>query len=423
MSALSSFRRRLMVGAYPKEQPNYLCFTALEDNSTIGKTGTYTSSLEFSVNGRTWNLFDNSTTINLNTGEKAYFRGTNTRLASSDSVCTTFVMTGSIAGSGNVMSLLYSKNFDAHLSLTEGNEFRCLFLNCASLVSPPELPATQITGWSSYENMFKGCTYLINAPDLPAENFSRSCCKSMFEGCTSLLAAPAIKVTSVGQNAMTSMFEGCTSLSTAGDVAINVTNSSNESFKYMFRNCTSLSTPPSALKSAIPSNGSNLFYGMFYGCSSLKALPDMYFQNIDSAGAREMFEGCTSLDGVVDLSFVTSMSSSYQMYRMFKGCVNITKAILPTLQNVPSDAYGNMFDGCMNLNYVIMLSLTIASRWSLAGWLNNVASSGIFVKHIDATWTGNVPSNWTVIYYDPDLDKYYLDQQRQTECDDHGNPI
>lgn len=421
MSALSSFRRRLMIGAYPKEQPNYLCFTALEDNSTIGKTGTYSVSLEYSLNGRTWNPFDNSTTINLNAGEKAYFRGDNTSLASSDSVCTTFVITGKVEGSGNIMSLLYSNNFDTHLSLTAGNEFRCLFLNCAGLVTPPELPATQLTGWSSYEKMFKGCTSLISAPDLPAENFSRSCCQSMFEGCTSLLVAPAINVRSVAQNAMTSMFDGCTSLATAGDVAINITGANIESLKYMFRNCTSLSTPPSALKSMSSARGS--FYGMFYGCSSLVTLPDMYFQMVYSDGAREMFEGCTSLDGVVDLSFVTSMNASYQMYRMFKGCVNITKAILPTLQNVPADAYGNMFDGCLKLNYVIMLSLTIASIWSLAGWLNNVASSGIFVKHIDATWTGNVPSNWTVIYYDPALDKYYLDQQRATECDDHGNPI
>lgn len=419
---MSGIRRRLLY-AKPKEVPNYLCFTALEDNSTIGKTGTYSVSLEYSLDGRTWSTFNNNTTISLNTGEKAYFRGTNTRLASSDSVCTTFVMSGSIAGSGNVMSLLYANDFETRLSLTVGNEFRSLFINCTALTSAPELPATTVSGWSTYDKMFKGCTSLVAAPDLPASSLSRGCYANMFEGCTSLLAAPAIKVTSVNQNAMTSMFEGCTSLSTAGDVAINVTSSSVESFKYMFRNCTSLSTPPSALKSAIPSNGSNLFYGMFYGCSSLKALPDMYFQNIDNSGAREMFEGCTSLDGVVDLSFVTSMSSSYQMYRMFKGCVKITKAILPNLQNVPSDAYGNMFDGCMNLNYVIMLSLTIASRWSLAGWLNNVASSGIFVKHIDATWTGNVPSNWTVIYYDPDLDKYYLDQQRSQECDDHGNPI
>lgn len=422
MSTVSPFRRRLLNSIKPKI-PNYLCFTALEDNSTIGKTGTYTSSLEFSVNGRTWNVFDNSTTINLNAGEKAYFRGNNTKLASSDSVCTTFVMTGSIAGGGNVMSLLYANDFDTRFSLTNGNEFRSLFINCTALTSAPELPATTLSGWSTYDKMFKGCTSLAAAPDLPASSLSRGCYANMFEGCTSLLAAPAINVTSVGQNAMASMFEGCTSLATAGDVAINVTSSGIESFKYMFRNCTSLSTPPSALKSAIPSNVASLFYGMFFGCSSLKALPDMYFQNINSAGAREMFEGCTSLDGVVDLSFVTSMSSSYQMYRMFKGCVNITKAILPTLQNVPADAYGNMFDGCLKLNYVVMLSLTIASRWSLAGWLNNVASSGIFVKHIDATWTGNVPSNWTVIYYDPDLDKYYLDQQRSQECDDHGNPI
>ena len=75
-----------------------------------------------------------------------------------------------------------------------------------------------------------------------------------------------------------------------------------------------------------------------------------------------------------------------------------------------------------------MLGKTIGVQ-SLINWMTSVpnVSTSIFVKHIDATWTdtGNsgVPSNWTIIYYDPAVDKYYTDQTRATECDDHGNPI
>ena len=74
-----------------------------------------------------------------------------------------------------------------------------------------------------------------------------------------------------------------------------------------------------------------------------------------------------------------------------------------------------------------MLATDISANGCLGYWVSGVPSSGIFVKNINATWTttGNsgVPTNWKIIYYDPALDKYYLDQQRSQECDDHGNPI
>ena len=74
-----------------------------------------------------------------------------------------------------------------------------------------------------------------------------------------------------------------------------------------------------------------------------------------------------------------------------------------------------------------MLATDISANACLNAWVTNVASSGIFVKHINAQWdivgANGVPENWTVIYYDPTDDKYYTDQTKVTECDDHGNPI
>lgn len=416
---MSELRRRLLY-AKSKELPNYLCFTALVDNSTIGKTGTYTSSLEFSVNGSTWNVFDNSTTINLNAGEKAYFRGTNTRLASSDSVCTTFVMTGSIAGSGNVMSLLYANDFDTRLSLTVGNEFRSLFINCTALTSAPELPATTVSGWSTYDRMFKGCTSLVAAPDLPASSLSRGCYTSMFEGCTGMLTAGTMSITSVAQDSLNSMFKGCSALIDASNIEINATSISTSSFLGMFYNCISLVSPPSLR--IVGAYANTAFSQMFYNCG-IKSFPSFHMTNIGASELQYMFYGCSSMEGDIDLSSCTSAYGTYQCREMFRNCSKITKAVLPSITEVPASAYQDMFNGCSMLSYVMILSISVASNWSLSGWLNNVASNGILVKHIDATWTGNVPSNWTVIYYDPALDKYYTDQTKATECDDHGNPI
>ena len=89
-------------------------------------------------------------------------------------------------------------------------------------------------------------------------------------------------------------------------------------------------------------------------------------------------------------------------------------------------SYINMFRGT-KVSYIKMLATDISANGCLDYWVSGVPSSGIFVKNIDATWTNvgarGVPNGWNIIYYDPALDKYYLDQQRQTECDDHGNPI
>lgn len=76
-----------------------------------------------------------------------------------------------------------------------------------------------------------------------------------------------------------------------------------------------------------------------------------------------------------------------------------------------------------------MIATDISANNCLLNWVYGVPNNNscIFVKNINATWTNTgdsaVPTRWKVIYYDPALDKYYLDQQRSQECDDHGNPI
>ena len=72
-------------------------------------TGTVTPlpELEYSTDGSTWTAFEiGTTTVDLADGEKAYFRGDNTAFASVADNYVKFVMTGSIAASGNIMSLL-----------------------------------------------------------------------------------------------------------------------------------------------------------------------------------------------------------------------------------------------------------------------------------------------------------------------------
>lgn len=140
----------------------------------------------------------------------------------------------------------------------------------------------------------------------------------------------------------------------------------------------------------------------------------------------QMFNGCSNHASTFkEIKAPTLYDQS--MNRMFYGNSKLTKA--PDI--LSTTASGNYviqfgFYNCTKLEYIKCL-LTSKSSTSITNWVYGVASSGIFVKNINAKWTDSgesgVPSGWTIIYYDPALDKYYLDQQRNEECDDHGNPI
>ena len=135
-----------------------LCFTAEEANSTVAmkKNGSSAPSvsLEYSTDGNTWNPFVvGTTTVTLaNIGDKVYIRATsagNTGMGSSATNHNQFVMTGKIAASGNVDTLL---NQNGNATLTDYC-YSYLFKGCASLTSAPALPATALAD-HCYTNMF-----------------------------------------------------------------------------------------------------------------------------------------------------------------------------------------------------------------------------------------------------------------------------
>ena len=149
--------------------PDYLCFTAVEANSSVKlkKYGSPTlPDLVTSTDGKIWTDFTpGATTITLdNIGDKVYFRRKGTEAGTSFSTSSVayayFVMTGKIAASGNVMSLL-----DPNCEVTAFDDedgaycFFKLFEGCTSLTKAPELPATTLA-LSCYRDMFKDCISL-----------------------------------------------------------------------------------------------------------------------------------------------------------------------------------------------------------------------------------------------------------------------
>ena len=167
--------------------PDYLCFTANTGGSTIrmqefGATG-FTPLIYVSTDDKqTWTQWDLSAITLANAGDKVYMKGTNDRLAAHGSADWEFNMTGSIAASGDLTTLLDENGTD---TLAYQFTFSYLFYDCTSLTTAPDLPATTLAA-SCYASMFRGCTSLTTAPELPATTLAGSCYQAMFMGCHSL---------------------------------------------------------------------------------------------------------------------------------------------------------------------------------------------------------------------------------------------
>lgn len=147
-----------------------------------------------------------------------------------------------ITGMVDVFNILHNtKVTDARYLILNNKEIlgntQRIFLNCSSLVYPPELPIIELSD-SCYEGMFENCTSLTTAPALPATTLANGCYFEMFSGCTSLTTAPALPATTLEGSCYESMFKNCTSLTTAPELP--ATTLADGCYKSMFSGCTSL---------------------------------------------------------------------------------------------------------------------------------------------------------------------------------------
>ena len=321
----------------PEVEPDYLCFTSTGD-STVAMTqkGTPNTSagkvIQYKLNDGQWQTWDLSA-VTLHDGDKMYLKSDDEiPVAEKISIHKRFIMTGSIAASGNIMSLL---NFSDTLT---PYVFYSLFQGCKSLTTAPDLPATTLVGFC-YAYMFASCA-LTTTPELPATTLAEFCYNHMFAWCESLTTIPELPATTLAKSCYSYMFAGCTSLTQAP--ALPVTTLAESCYIDMFYDCTSLVNAP-ALPALI----------LKYSCYN------------------EMFRGCTSLT---------------------------TGPELPA-KELANWCYNNMFNGCTKLNYVKALFTQLYDDEGPSNWLNNVSSTGTFVKSKDATWTNDkvgIPSGWTV---------------------------
>lgn len=252
-----------------------------------------------------------------------------------------FKLTGQIAASGSIMSLVLPY---PSFSLNSYCFFN-LFKNCTSLTSAPELPATSLSNYCYY-GLFSGCINLMSAPLLPAMTMAESCYSNMFEGCVSLTTPPTLQSTTVAYSCYAAMFYGCTSLRTTP--TLPATTLANSCYRQMFSNCT-----------------------------SLVSAPELPAETLAKYCYSSMFSGCTSLTQAPLLQATTLAESCYTS--MFRNCSSLTTAPELPATTFASYCYERMFDGCSSLRYIKIANTNVFSNSSYTPkWVNGVASEGVF---------------------------------------------
>ena len=270
--------------------------------------------------------------------------------------------------------------------------YRGMFWNCTSLATAPTLPATRVYN-NSYNKMFDGCTSLTTAPSLPATIVADSCYKLMFLSCSELTTAPELPATTISSYCYEEMFSGCSKITTAPELP--ATTVATGCYLYMFKNCSELTTAPTTLPAT--TIGSYCYQGMFSGCSKITTAPTMSATTLGPSCCAEMFRGCTKLTTAPTLPATTLTANCYQ--NMFVRCTSLTTAPTLPATTLTKSCYSGMFSGCKNLNYIKMMATDISASNCLSEWVNNVASTGTFVKNSAATWnntSSRIPGGWTV---------------------------
>lgn len=140
------------------------------------------------------------------------------------------------------------------------------------------------------------------------------------------------------------------------------------------------------------------YQGMFISCSSLLTAPELPATVLANNCYNQMFSDCEDLTTAPVLPATALTEGCYD--GMFQYCRSLTTAPeLPATTLAPI-CYNLMFDGCSNLNYIKCLATDISATGCTNQWVQNVPSTGTFVKNASMTsWStgvSGIPNGWTV---------------------------
>ncbi len=328
--------------AAKEKEPDYLCFTAIEDGASVGMK-TFGSnvpeiSLEYKFNNDAWKKFSIETDkITLNTGDQLRFRaggdGTNATFATSDSFNRFDIPEeGEVTVSGNIMSLL---DASCKLRTVPDYGFRYLFAYCRGVVSIKDLTLPVIkVGAYSCAYMFEQCEYLVDGLKiLPATILSEGCYSYMFHMCWKMYNAPILPATNLAKGCYENMFSNC---GITAPPELPATTLKEGCYKGMF----ALSSITKAPKLPAKELTESCYEYMFNGCTELTKGPKLPATKLASHCYQEMFE----YSGLTEAPELPARELAVGCYSlMFSGCESLETAPILPAETLVSECYNSMF--------------------------------------------------------------------------------
>lgn len=217
----------------------------------------------------------------------------------------------------------------------------------------------------------------------------------MFDSCNSLqsLIAPDFTGKNV-QNTMR-MFEGCTNVK---EIDLSSFNTSNLTIvQDMFRNCRQLTDL--SLDNFNTSKIKN-FGGMFRDCESLVNIDLSNFDTQSATTLYYMFYGCKKLDFNSELLNIIEnwdVSNVTDFSYMFQNCVNLKKIDLSHWNRLLQASNTSMFNGCTQLNTLIINNQTIFKMSNIDMLKNTPIADGVGYVYVpdDLIDTYKNETNWS----------------------------
>ena len=321
---------------------NYFCIEALDDEVHVSLDNIKNELLELSSNNN--KLYKNSNNsewfkldseqyyIILSAGNKLKIRNITSNSSSNIKINITngkANIYGKLANSLNLPSLV--SNNTTLSGLFSGSKIYS--------ASELDLDDIYIVSDGYFANMFKKCTYLVYAPlKLPITS-KEKCYTSMFQGCTSLISTPELPATNLVLNnyCYSSMFEDCTSLTSAPELPATIL--ADYCYYRMFFGCTKLKFGPSKLPAK--KLKSHCYDAMFQECESLIATPTFELSNVAEYCCANMFYYCSALT-TANINLYAQTLNKWCYYQMF------SKTALTTAQylyatTLATSCYSSMF--------------------------------------------------------------------------------
>lgn len=386
------------------------------DEEQIFSISKKTESFEYSINNGEWNLLDDSSVVFGGIKGDLRLRGKSnygTAISSDSCSIISFLNDSEVFCSGDIRTLV---DYEYYSTVDCSNARFCnLFKDCKVLVSPPDLPITDLASYCYY-GMFDHCTKLSIAPELPAKKLAKRCYYGMFNNCENLSIAPELPATELAERCYSRMFLFCTSLLKAPELP--ATKLAEYCYASMFKSCHSLIQAPELLAMEL---SDYCYSSMFMYCRKLKEIPYLPATELTKGCYQDMFRCCEGLEKTQEnLPAETLREYCYwSMYtdcklikkgpqlpatkladfcyeQMFAGCSSLEIAPdLPALI-LEDGCYNLMFKNCTNLKYIYMMATDIND--SCVEWVKNVSPTGTFIKNNNAIWNNNgvVPEDWIV---------------------------